>query len=78
MTQDEIRALQGLVESLVWLAFLSGMAGAVVYSLLARLFSWLIAEPVSRRYGQYLAAASLARTAALAASAKRRSEAPRG
>ncbi|WP_265919173.1 hypothetical protein [Cupriavidus nantongensis] len=78
MTQEEIRALQGLVESLVGLAFLSGMAGAVVYSMLARLFSWLIAEPVSRRYGQYLAAACLARTAARAASSKRRSEALEG
>lgn len=53
MTPEEVRALQGLVESLVVVAFFSGMFGAFAYSLLVRLCSWLFAAPVGRRFREY-------------------------
>ncbi|SPK73196.1 protein of unknown function [Cupriavidus taiwanensis] len=65
MTPDEVRALQGLVESLVVVAFFSGMFGAFAYSLLCRVIAWLFAEPVGRRFREYRKAceASFARGA---------------
>ncbi|SOZ97315.1 hypothetical protein [Cupriavidus taiwanensis] len=74
MTPDQVAALSGLVESLAWLAVLSGVIGGALFAAASKFVTWAMDALVSRQFSDYRVAAMFQRQQERKDAAVRRSQ----